>query len=147
MRCSLKTTAKKEGNVYVLRGTKFWITHGGEADLYVVMARTGGEGPKGISSFLVPGDSPGMSFGKKEEKMGLRASPTVELILDDVRVPAENLLSDEGMGFRIAMSALDSGRITIAAISVGLAQAALDVAADYACQRKQFGQAISQQKS
>ena len=139
---SLKTTAKKEGNVYVLRGTKFWITHGGEADLYVVMARTGGEGPKGISSFLVPGDSPGLSFGKKEEKMGLRASPTVELILDDVRVPAENLLSDEGMGFRIAMSALDSGRITIAAISVGLAQAALDVAADYACQRKQFGQAI-----
>ena len=139
---SLKTTAKKDGDTYILRGTKFWITHGGEADLYVVMARTGGEGPKGISSFLVPGDSPGLSFGKKEEKMGLRSSPTVELILDDVRIPAENLLSEEGSGFRIAMSALDSGRITIAAISVGLAQAALDVAADYACQRKQFGQAI-----
>ena len=139
---ALKTTARREGDEYILRGTKFWITHGGEADVYVVMARTGGPGAKGVSAFLVPGDAQGLSFGKKEEKMGLRASPTVELVLEDVRVPVENRLAEEGMGFRIAMSALDSGRITIGAISVGLAQAAMDVAAGYACQRKQFGKPI-----
>ena len=139
---SLKTTAVREGDSYVLNGTKFWITHGGYADLYVVMARTGGPGPKGVSAFLVPGDAPGLSFGKKEEKMGMRASPTVEVVLEDVRVPAADRLIGEGEGFRVAMSALDSGRITIAAISVGLAQAALDVAADYATKRRQFGKAI-----
>lgn len=135
---SLRSVAVKEGDSYVLNGTKFWITHGGYADIYVVMARTGGEGPKGVSAFLMPGDTPGLSFGKKEEKMGLRASPTVELIMENVRLPAENLIGREGDGFRVAMQALDSGRITIAAISVGLAQAALDVAAAYACQRRQF---------
>jgi alkylation response protein AidB-like acyl-CoA dehydrogenase len=135
---SLRTTARRDGDHYVLDGTKFWITHGGYADVYVVMARTGEAGPGGVSAFLVPGDTPGLSFGKKEEKMGLRASPTVELILEGARVPAANLLAGEGMGFRIAMSALDSGRITIAATSVGIAQSALDVAAAYACQRQQF---------
>lgn len=139
---SLRTTAVRDGDSYVLNGTKFWITHGGYADLYVVMARTGGPGPKGVSAFLVPGDAPGLSFGKKEEKMGLRASPTVEVVLEDVRVPESARLIGEGEGFRVAMSALDSGRITIAAISVGLAQAALDVATDYATKRRQFGKAI-----
>jgi alkylation response protein AidB-like acyl-CoA dehydrogenase len=135
---SLRTTARRDGDSYVLDGTKFWITHGGYADLYVVMARTGVGGPRGISAFLVPGDTPGLSFGKKEEKMGLRASPTVEMILEGARVPAANLLAGEGQGFTVAMSALDSGRITIGATSVGLAQAALDVATAYACTRKQF---------
>jgi alkylation response protein AidB-like acyl-CoA dehydrogenase len=139
---SLRATATRDGDDYVLQGTKFWITHGGYADLYVVMARTGGPGPDGVSAFLVPGDAPGLSFGKKEEKMGLRASPTVEIVLDQVRVPATSLVAQEGEGFTIAMGALDSGRITIGAISVGLAQSALNVAANYACQRQQFGQAI-----
>jgi alkylation response protein AidB-like acyl-CoA dehydrogenase len=106
------------------------------------MARTGGDGPGGISAFLAPADTPGLSFGKKEAKMGLRASPTVELILEGARIPAENLIGREGEGFRVAMQALDSGRITIAATAVGLAQSALDVAVRYAAQRKQFGQAI-----
>ncbi len=135
---SLRTTAVRDGDHYVLNGTKFWITHGGYADVYVVMARTGGPGPRGISAFLVEKGTQGLGYGKKEEKMGLRASPTVELVLDNARVPAENLLGSEGDGFRVAMSALDSGRITIAATSVGLAQAALDCAAAYACQRRQF---------
>ncbi len=139
---ALLATARRDGDTYVLNGTKFWITHGGFADLYIVMARTGGPGPRGISAFLVSGDTPGVSFGKKEEKMGMRASPTVEMILEDVRVPADSLLGAEGEGFRIAMSALDSGRITIGAIATGLSQAALDVAANYACQRRQFKRPI-----
>ena len=139
---SLKATAVRDGDGYVLNGTKFWITHGGYADVYVVMARTGGPGPKGVSAFLVPADAPGLSFGKKEEKMGMRASPTVEMIMEDIRIPAANLIGQEGQGFRCAMSALDSGRITIGAISVGISQAALDVASAYACQREQFGKPI-----
>ena len=139
---SLQTTAVLEGDHYRLNGTKFWITHGGVADLYVVMARTGGEGPKGVSAFLVEGSASGLSYGKKEEKMGLRASPTVEVVLRDVLVPVENRLGSEGDGFKVAMSALDSGRITIGAISVGIAQAALDTSAAYACQRRQFKTAI-----
>lgn len=139
---SLRTTAVRDSDHYVLNGTKFWITHGGYADVYVVMARTGGPGPKGVSAFLVEKGSPGLGYGKKEEKMGLRASPTVELVLENCRVPVANRLGAEGDGFRVAMSALDSGRITIAATSVGLAQAALDCAAAYACERKQFDTAI-----
>jgi alkylation response protein AidB-like acyl-CoA dehydrogenase len=139
---SLKTTATLDGEHYVLNGTKFWITHGGVADVYIVMARTGGEGPDGISAFIVPGQIEGLGFGKKEEKMGLRASPTVEIILQDVRIPKQNLIAEPGMGFTVAMTALDSGRITIGATSVGLAQAALDVAAAYATQRYQFKQPI-----
>jgi alkylation response protein AidB-like acyl-CoA dehydrogenase len=135
---SLRTTARREGDRYILDGAKLWITHGGHADLYIVMARTGGPGAGGVSAFLVPGDTKGLSFGKKEEKMGLRASPTTELILEGAEVPAENILEREGVGFRVAMSALDSGRITIGATSVGIAQSALDVAAAYACTRKQF---------
>ena len=139
---SLKTTAVKHGGDYVLNGTKFWITHGSYADVYIVMARTGGPGARGVSSFIVPGDSPGLSFGKKEEKMGMRASPTVEVVLEDVRVPAGNLLAEEGQGFRVAMSALDSGRITIGAVATGICQASLEVATEYATQRQQFGKPI-----
>lgn len=135
---SLRTTAVRDGDDYVVNGTKFWVTHGSYADVYVLMARTGGPGPKGVSAFLLESGTPGLGYGKKEEKMGLRASPTVELVLENARIPAANLLGEEGDGFRVAMSALDSGRITIGATSVGLAQAALDCAAAYACQRQQF---------
>lgn len=135
---SLRTTARREGGSYRLTGTKFWITHGGEADLYVVMARTGGAGPKGVSAFLVRGDAKGLSFGRKEKKMGLRASPTVEVVLDGVEVPVEDRIGDEGIGFTVAMAALDSGRITIGATSVGICQAALAYASRYATQRRQF---------
>ncbi len=139
---SLTTAAVRDGDHWVLNGSKFWCTHGGEADLYVILARSGGAGPRGISAFLVEDGTPGMSFGKKEEKMGLRASPTTEVVLEDVRIPADNLLGDEGAGFRLAMSALDSGRVTIAAMAVGICQGALDVAAAYACQRMSFGRPI-----
>ncbi len=139
---SLKTTARRDGDEYVLDGTKFWITHGGYADVYIVMARTGGPGPKGVSAFIVPGDAEGLSFAKKEAKMGMRASPTVEVILEGVRVPASDRIGEEGFGFTVAMTALDSGRVTIGATSVGLCQAALDAAGDYAITREQFGKAI-----
>ena len=138
---SLKSTAVLEGGEYVLNGTKFWITHGGYADVYIVMARTGEGGARGVSAFIVPGDTPGLSFGKKEEKMGLRASPTVEVVMDNVRIPEDYRLGPEGIGFTVAMTALDSGRITIGATSVGLAQAAL-YATEYATQRRQFKRAI-----
>jgi alkylation response protein AidB-like acyl-CoA dehydrogenase len=139
---SLSTTARREGDAYVLEGTKFWITHGGYADIYIVMARTGGAGAKGVSAFIVPGDAAGLSFGKKEAKMGMRASPTVEVVLDGVAIPATNRIGPEGFGFGVAMTALDSGRITIGASAVGLCQAALESAASYACERKQFGRPI-----
>ncbi len=139
---SLQTTAELIGDNYHLNGTKFWITHGGYADVYILMARTGGPGAKGVSSFILPKDTAGLSFGKKEEKMGLRASPTVEMILQDAVIPKENLIGHEGQGFSIAMTALDSGRITIGAIAVGLAQAAFEEAARYACIRKQFNKSI-----
>jgi alkylation response protein AidB-like acyl-CoA dehydrogenase len=139
---SLRSRAVLDGDEYVLDGTKFWITHGGFADVYVVMARTGGEGASGVSAFLVPGDAHGLSFGKKEKKMGLRASPTVELVMQGVRVPATARVGEEGEGFKVAMLALDSGRVTIGATAVGLCQAALDVSARYACERKQFGRPI-----
>ncbi len=139
---SLKTVARRDGSKYRLTGTKFWITHGGYADVYMVMARTGGPGPKGVSCFMVRGDAKGLSFGKKEEKMGMRASPTVEVVLEDVEVSADDLVGAEGWGFRVAMSALDSGRITIGATAVGLCQAALDYATGYANQRRQFDTAI-----
>lgn len=135
---ALRTTAVRDGDHYRISGTKFWITSGGVADLYVVMARTGGPGAGGISAFLVPAGTPGLSYGRREEKMGLRASPTAELILDDVRVPVSSRLGPEGVGFKIALSALDSGRITIGAISVGLAAAATEYAGKYAVQRQQF---------
>jgi alkylation response protein AidB-like acyl-CoA dehydrogenase len=139
---SLQTTAVRQGDKYVLNGTKFWITHGSYADVYIVMARTGGKGARGVSAFVLPGNAPGLSFGKKEEKMGMRASPTVELVLENVELPVEARVGEEGAGFSVAMQALDGGRITIAAISVGIARAALEVAGPYACQRTAFRKPI-----
>lgn len=141
---SLKTSAVKDGDSYVLNGAKVFITHGGVADIYLVMARTDPQkGARGISSFIVEEGAPGFSSGKTEKKMGLRASPTREILFEECRIPRDNLVGNEGDGFKIAMIALDSGRITIGASAVGLAQAALDESVHYAKQREQFGQAIA----
>lgn len=139
---ALKTTAKKTEGGYILQGSKMWITSGGVAKTYIVMARTGGEGSKGVSAFIVEDGMKGFSYGKKEKKMGWKVSPTRELVFDQCFVPEENLLAKEGEGFKIAMSALDKGRITIGAIAVGLSQRALDEAVRYSLERKQFDQAI-----
>jgi alkylation response protein AidB-like acyl-CoA dehydrogenase len=127
---------------YVLNGTKRFITHAGEAEFYLVMARTGGEGPKGISAFAVEKDWLGFGFGKLEPKMGWNASPMRELVFDSCRVPAENLIGEEGQGFTVALAALDGGRLGIAASSVGLSQAALDAAITFARERAQFGRPV-----
>ncbi|RJP21382.1 MAG: acyl-CoA dehydrogenase [Candidatus Abyssobacteria bacterium SURF_5] len=141
---SLKTSATLDGDHYLLNGTKVFITHGGVADVYLVMAKTDhSKGPRGISSFIVENGAPGFHSGKLEKKMGLRSSPTREIIFDNCRIPRSNLVGKEGDGFKIAMTALDSGRITIGAAAVGLAQAALDESIKYAKQREQFNQPIS----
>lgn len=141
---SLKTTAVQQNGEWVLNGTKTFITNIGEAGIYIVMARTGKTpGARGISAFIVEADSPGLRYGAPMHKMGLRGSPTGELILEDVCVPAENMLANEGEGFRVAMMALDSGRIGISAQAVGLARGALDLAVAYASERRQFGQQVS----
>jgi len=139
---ALKTTAKKVDGGYLLNGNKMWITSGGIASTYIVMARTGAEGAKGISAFIVSDGTPGFSLGKKERKMGWKISPTRELIFNNCLIPAENLLQNEGDGFKIAMAALDRGRITIGAIAVGLSERALEEASKYALIRQQFGKAI-----
>ena len=139
---SLRTRAERSGESYVLNGTKRFITHGGEADLYLVMARTGPEGPKGISAFAVERDLPGFDLGKLEDKMGWNASPMRELIFESCDVPTANLVGEEGEGFAIALAALDGGRLGIAASSVGLAQGAFDAAVAFARERRQFGRAI-----
>jgi alkylation response protein AidB-like acyl-CoA dehydrogenase len=139
---ALKTTAKKVDGGYVLNGTKLWITSGGIAKTYIVMARTGGEGSKGVTSFIVRDGTPGLSFGKKEKKMGWRTSPTREVIFENCFVPEENRLLNEGEGFKVAMAALDKGRITIGAVAVGLAQRALDESVKYSLTRQQFNQPI-----
>ncbi|MEU9636942.1 acyl-CoA dehydrogenase family protein [Streptomyces tendae] len=141
---SLRTKAVREsGGDWVLTGTKAWITHGGIADFYTVMARTGEDGPRGITAFLVPGDAEGLSAAVPEKKMGLKGSPTAQVHLDGVRVPDARRLGDEGQGFAIALSALDSGRLGIAACAIGVAQAALDAAVSYAVDRRQFGRPIA----
>ncbi|MEU2624525.1 acyl-CoA dehydrogenase [Streptomyces sp. NPDC007157] len=140
---SLRTKAVRDGDDWVINGTKAWITHGGIADFYTVMARTGGEGSHGITAFLVPGDAEGLSGAVPEKKMGMKGSPTAQVHFDDVRVPDERRLGEEGQGFAIALSALDSGRLGIAACAIGLAQAALDEAVAYATGRRQFGHPIS----
>lgn len=140
---ALKTSAVREGGAYAINGTKRFITNGGEADVYVVMARTGPEKSRGISAFIVEKGTPGLSFGKPEHKMGWDSSRTVEVFFDNVRIPVENRIGDEGIGFKVAMTALDSGRITISASSLGLARAAVDHAVRYAAERKQFDQAIA----
>lgn len=139
---SLKTTAKKVEGGYILNGSKLWITSGGIAKTYVVMARTGGEGAKGVSAFIVEDGTEGFSFGKKEKKMGWNISPTRELLFENCFIPEENLLQEEGMGFKVAMSGLDKGRIAIGSISVGCAQRALDEAVSYSLERQQFKQPI-----
>ncbi|MGW0844776.1 acyl-CoA dehydrogenase family protein [Streptomyces sp. NPDC002787] len=140
---SLRTKAVRDGDHWVITGTKAWITHGGIADFYTVMARTGGEGSRGITAFLVPGDAEGLSAAAPEKKMGMKGSPTAQLHFDGVRVSDSRRLGEEGQGFAIALSALDSGRLGIAACAIGVAQAALDEAVEYATGRRQFGRPIS----
>ena len=141
---AMTTRARRDGDGYRLDGVKAWVTHGGVADRYLVMARTGEHGAKGISAFIVDRDQPGLSFGRPESKMGLWASPTTQLVFDDAPVPLDRLVGgEEGHGFRIAMASLDGGRLGIAACAVGVAQAALDVALDYAHEREQFGRRIA----
>ncbi|WP_031486126.1 acyl-CoA dehydrogenase family protein [Streptomyces bicolor] len=140
---SLRTKAVRDGDDWEITGTKAWITHGGIADFYTVMARTGEEGPRGITAFLVPGDAEGLSAAAPEKKMGMKGSPTAQVHFDGVRVPDERRIGDEGQGFAIALSALDSGRLGIAACAIGVAQAALDEAVTYATERRQFGKPIA----
>ena len=141
---ALRTTAVKDGDHYVLNGSKAFISGAGTSDVYVVMVRTGAEGPKGISAFVVDKDAPGLSFGAQEKKMGWNAQPTAIVSFDDCRVPAANLLGEEGAGFRYAMMGLDGGRLNIAACSLGGARAALEAAQDYVAGRKQFGKALAE---
>ena len=139
----MKTTAVKEGNGWVINGSKTFITHGSVGQTFVVLAVTDTSKPHGISAFILEKGMPGFSAGKKENKLGMRASDTASLIFDDVRVPSENLIGIEGEGFKQALQVLDGGRIGIAALSVGLAQGALDAAVAYAKERHQFGKALS----
>nr|WP_206038096.1 acyl-CoA dehydrogenase family protein [Rhodococcus sp. HNM0569] len=139
---ALACRARRDGDDYVIDGTKAWITHGGVADFYNLFARTG-EGSKGISCFLVPKDTEGLEFGKPEEKMGLRGVPTTSAFYDGARVPVERRVGEEGQGLQIAFSALDSGRLGIAAVATGIAQAALDEAVRYAHERETFGKKIA----
>ncbi|MGW3008367.1 acyl-CoA dehydrogenase family protein [Streptomyces sp. NPDC001219] len=140
---SLTTRATREGDTWTLEGTKAWTTHGGVADFYTVLARTGGSGAHGITAFLVPGDADGLSAAVPERKMGMKGSPTAQLHFDAVRLPDSRRLGEEGQGFAIALSALDSGRLGIAACAIGVAQAALDEALSYTAERQQFGRPIA----
>ena len=141
---SLRTKAVKDGDFYVLDGTKAFISGAGQTDMLIVMARTGGEGAAGISAFAVPANLPGIVYGKKEEKMGWNSQPTRIISFDQVKVPAANLLGEEGEGFVIAMKGIDGGRINIATCSVGTAQAALNRAQSYMKERTQFGRELAQ---
>ncbi|MEU3723838.1 acyl-CoA dehydrogenase family protein [Streptomyces sp. NPDC031705] len=140
---SLTTKAVRDGDDWLITGTKAWITHGGVADFYTVLARTGAPGAKGITAFLVPGDAPGLTAAVPEKKMGMKGSPTAQLHFDGVRVPDTRRIGEEGQGFTIALAALDAGRLGIAACAIGVAQAALDEALAYALGRKQFGHPIA----
>lgn len=140
---SLRTKAVRDGDDWVITGTKAWITHGGVADFCTVLARTGVEGSRGITAFLVPGDAEGLNAALPEKKMGMKGSPTAQLHFDGVRVGDDRRIGEEGQGFAIALSALDSGRLGIAACAVGVAQAALDEAVRYATDRRQFGRPIA----
>ncbi|MEI4620626.1 acyl-CoA dehydrogenase AcdA [Bacillus pfraonensis] len=143
----MKTTAKRDGDHYILNGSKIFITNGGIADIYVVFALTDPESKqRGTSAFIVESDAPGFSVGKKESKLGIRSSPTTEIMFEDCRIPAENLLGEEGQGFKIAMQTLDGGRNGIAAQAVGISQGALDASVEYARERHQFGKPIAAQQ-
>ena len=139
---SLTTRARRDGDDWIVRGTKAWITHGGQADFYNIFCRTGGPGAAGISCLFVDADTPGLLPQLPERTMGLRATAPAQVVLDDARVAGERLVGEEGSGFRIAMDALDAGRLGIAACAVGLGQAALDYAVAYAREREQFGKPI-----
>ena len=140
---ALRTTAKLDGDHYVVNGTKAFISGAGVSDIYVAMVRTGLEGPKGISALVIEKGTPGLSFGANERKMGWNAQPTATVHFDDCRVPAENRIGAEGDGFRFAMMGLDGGRLNISACSLGGASLALDTAIDYAKTRKQFGKPLA----
>lgn len=143
----MKTTARLEGDHYVLNGSKIFITNGGVAEIYVVFALTDpSQKTRGVTAFIVESDFPGFSVGKKEKKLGIRSSPTTELIFEDCKVPVENVLGNVGEGFKIAMMTLDGGRNGIAAQAVGIAQGALDAAIAYAKERQQFGKPIAVQQ-
>lgn len=145
---NMNTTAKLEGDHYIVNGNKIFITNGGEADVYTTFVVTDkSAGHRGITALLIDKDTPGFSIGKKEEKMGLHGDQTTELIFENARVPRENLLGEEGQGFKVAMSLLDGGRIGIGAQGLGIAQAALDAAKEYAKERVQFGKPIAQQQA
>lgn len=139
----LRTTARLDGDSYVLNGSKAFISGAGTSDVYVVMARTGGDGPKGVSTFVIEKGTPGLSFGAQERKMGWNSQPTAIVSFDDCRIPAANLLGKEGDGFRYAMMGLDGGRLNIAACSLGGARLALETTQDYVTTRKQFGKPLS----
>ena len=141
---ALKTRAEKTGAGYALTGTKAFISGGGYSDAYIVMARTGGEGPKGVSALIIEDGTEGLSFGGLEDKMGWRSQPTRQVQLDGAAIPAGNLLGEEGKGFTYAMKGLDGGRLNIAACSIGGAQAALDATLAYMAERKAFGQSLDQ---
>lgn len=141
---ALKTTARRDGDDYVLNGTKQFISGGGVNDIYVVMVRTGEDGPKGISCVVVDKDTPGVSFGAPEKKLGWNASPTAQVIFDNARVPLANRVGEEGDGFKFAMAGLDGGRLNIGACSLGGAQRCLDEAVGYVKDRRQFGKSIAE---
>ncbi|MET0363434.1 MAG: acyl-CoA dehydrogenase family protein [Sphingobium sp.] len=141
---ALKTTARLDGDQYVLNGTKQFISGGGYNDLYIVMVRTGDDGPKGISAVIVEKGTPGLSFGAPEKKLGWNASPTAQVIFDNVRIPVANRIGKEGDGFKFAMAGLDGGRINIGACSLGGAQRCLDEAVQYVKDRSQFGKSIAE---
>jgi len=140
---ALKTKAVRDGDDYILNGSKAFISGAGESELYLVMARTGEDGPRGISSFLIEKDTPGLSFGAREKKLGWNCQRTATVMFDDCRVPAANMVGSEGQGFKIAMQGLDGGRLNIGACSIGGAQRALDEAVSYTKDRKQFGKSIA----
>jgi alkylation response protein AidB-like acyl-CoA dehydrogenase len=140
---SLRTTARREGDHYIVNGTKLWTTQGDSASTIMLMARTGGPGASGISTFIVEKNTPGFKLGKRERKMGTHISHTMELIFDNAKIPAENIVGTEG-GFKVAMTALDSGRITIAATALGIARASIDLAIKHAQVREQFGKPIGE---
>ncbi|NTX99419.1 acyl-CoA dehydrogenase [Deinococcus sp. JMULE3] len=139
---SLRLQATRDGDDWVLNGTKAWITSGGQADTYLVMARTGSQGARGVSCFIVENGTPGLSFGKPEEKLGLHASHTTTVTFDGVRVPQANMVGEEGQGLIIALSSLDAGRIGIAMQALGIARAAMEHATRYAAEREQFGKPL-----
>ncbi|CAH2465160.1 MULTISPECIES: acyl-CoA dehydrogenase AcdA [Bacillus] len=143
----MRTTAKRDGDHYILNGSKIFITNGGIADIYVVFALTDPDSKqRGTSAFIVESDTLGFSVGKKESKLGIRSSPTTEIMFEDCRIPARNLLGEEGQGFKVAMQTLDGGRNGIAAQAVGIAQSALDASVEYARERHQFGKPIAAQQ-